>query len=96
MVLVLCIGDLHIPHRACALPPKFKELLKPGKIHHILCTGNLCNKVHYLQAAVALAVRSVGLHVSAQSFQALPAMLQPLPTRITTACIALMCKDMYC
>ncbi len=45
MVLVLCIGDLHIPHRATDLPSKFKELLKPGKIHHTLCTGNLCSKV---------------------------------------------------
>jgi vacuolar protein sorting-associated protein 29 len=45
MVLVLCIGDLHIPHRATDLPAKFKELLKPGKIHHTLCTGNLCSKV---------------------------------------------------
>jgi vacuolar protein sorting-associated protein 29 len=27
MVLVLCIGDLHIPHRTADLPPKFKSLL---------------------------------------------------------------------
>lgn len=27
MVLVLCIGDLHIPHRATDLPAKFKALL---------------------------------------------------------------------
>jgi hypothetical protein len=45
MVLVLCIGDLHIPHRTTDIPTKFKELLKPGKIHQILCTGNLCTKV---------------------------------------------------
>jgi hypothetical protein len=45
MVLVLCIGDLHIPHRTTDIPSKFKELLKPGKIHQILCTGNLCCKV---------------------------------------------------
>jgi vacuolar protein sorting-associated protein 29 len=45
MVLVLCIGDLHIPHRTTDIPAKFKELLKPGKIHQILCTGNLCTKV---------------------------------------------------
>eukprot|EP00775_Hariotina_reticulata_P007975 gene7975-8173_t len=44
MVLVLCIGDLHIPHRTTDIPQKFKELLKPGKIHQILCTGNLCCK----------------------------------------------------
>lgn len=45
MVLVLCIGDLHVPHRAQDLPPKFKELLKPNKVDHILCCGNLCSKV---------------------------------------------------
>lgn len=44
MVLVLCLGDLHIPHRAVDLPSKFKSLLAPGKIHHILCTGNLCSE----------------------------------------------------
>jgi len=44
MVLVLCIGDLHIPHRAADLPPKFKQLLVPGKIHYSLCPGNICTK----------------------------------------------------
>jgi len=44
MVLVLVIGDLHIPFRSNGLPPKFKKLLVPGKIQHILCTGNLCNR----------------------------------------------------
>ena len=46
-MLILCIGDLHIPHRACDLPQQFKELLKPGKIHSILSTGNLCCKVRH-------------------------------------------------
>ncbi|KAK6924982.1 Pentatricopeptide repeat [Dillenia turbinata] len=45
MVLVLALGDLHIPHRAPDLPAKFKSMLVPGKIQHILCTGNLCIKV---------------------------------------------------
>lgn len=45
MVLVLCIADLHIPSRAADLPPKFKALLQPGKIQHILCPGNLNSKV---------------------------------------------------
>lgn len=45
MVLVLCIGDLHLPHRAADLPPKFKSLLVPGKISHVLCPGNLCTDV---------------------------------------------------
>jgi vacuolar protein sorting-associated protein 29 len=50
-MLVLVVGDLHIPHRANAVPPKFRKLLVPGKIQHILCTGNLCTKetVDYLK-----------------------------------------------
>ncbi|MXQ84348.1 hypothetical protein E5288_WYG020918 [Bos mutus] len=39
--------DLHIPHRCNSLPAKFKKLLVPGKIQHILCTGNLCTKESY-------------------------------------------------
>jgi vacuolar protein sorting-associated protein 29 len=46
MVLVLCIGDLH-PYRAPDLPQKFKQLLLPGKIHRVLCTGNVCNTEMY-------------------------------------------------
>uniref|UniRef100_A0A8D0CE32 Vacuolar protein sorting-associated protein 29 n=1 Tax=Salvator merianae TaxID=96440 RepID=A0A8D0CE32_SALMN len=46
-MLVLVIGDLHIPHRCNGLPAKFKKLLVPGKIQHILCTGNLCTKESY-------------------------------------------------
>lgn len=42
--LVLLLGDLHIPHRCNSLPARFKKLLVPGKIQHILCTGNLCTK----------------------------------------------------
>lgn len=47
MVLVLIIGDLHIPHRIHDLPAKFKKLLVPGKIQQILCTGNVCDKETY-------------------------------------------------
>ena len=43
-MLVLVLGDLHIPHRCNSLPAKFKKLLVPGRIQHILCTGNLCTK----------------------------------------------------
>ena len=43
-MLVLVLGDLHIPHRSNGLPAKFKKLLVPGRIQHILCTGNLCTK----------------------------------------------------
>eukprot|EP01112_Ceratiomyxa_fruticulosa_P009377 TRINITY_DN2442_c0_g1_i3.p1 TRINITY_DN2442_c0_g1~~TRINITY_DN2442_c0_g1_i3.p1 ORF type:complete len:185 (-),score=31.71 TRINITY_DN2442_c0_g1_i3:1241-1795(-) len=47
MVLILVIGDFHIPYRSHDLPSKFKKLLVPGKIQHILCTGNLCTKETY-------------------------------------------------
>ncbi|KAI9206088.1 vacuolar protein sorting-associated protein 29-like protein [Polychytrium aggregatum] len=44
MVLVLVIGDLHIPHRSVDLPAKMKKLLVPGKIQQIISTGNLCTR----------------------------------------------------
>ncbi|KAG1366457.1 putative Vacuolar protein sorting-associated protein 29 [Cocos nucifera] len=52
MVLVLALGDLHIPQRAPDLPSKFKSMLVPEKIQHFICTGNLCIKeVHdYLKS----------------------------------------------
>ncbi|KAI8920469.1 Metallo-dependent phosphatase-like protein [Entophlyctis helioformis] len=43
-MLVLVLGDLHVPHRSIDLPAKFKKLLVPGKIQQILCTGNLSTK----------------------------------------------------
>ncbi|TNN05228.1 Vacuolar protein sorting-associated protein isoform 2 [Schistosoma japonicum] len=43
-MLVLVIGDFHIPDRKRCLHPAFKTLLAPGKIQHILCTGNLTSK----------------------------------------------------
>ncbi|KAF2360901.1 Phosphodiesterase [Trinorchestia longiramus] len=43
-MLVLVLGDLHIPYRESSLPVKFKKLLVPGRIQHILCTGNLCTR----------------------------------------------------
>ncbi|XP_012372780.1 vacuolar protein sorting-associated protein 29-like [Octodon degus] len=46
-MLVLVLGDLHIPHQCNSLLAKFKKLLVLGKIQHILCTGNLCTKESY-------------------------------------------------
>ena len=43
-MLVLVLGDLHVPHRSPSIPSKFKKLLVPGRIQHILCTGNLCSR----------------------------------------------------
>ena len=43
-MLVLTLGDLHIPHRVAAMiPDKFKKLLVPEKIEAVICTGNLCS-----------------------------------------------------
>jgi vacuolar protein sorting-associated protein 29 len=42
--LVLVLGDLHIPHRSNDIHEKFKALLVPNKMKHILCTGNLCSR----------------------------------------------------
>lgn len=38
---------MHLPYRSHNLPMKFKKLLVPGRIQHILCTGNLCSKEAY-------------------------------------------------
>lgn len=42
--LVLVLGDLHLPHRSESLPEQFKDLLVPGKMQHVLCTGNVCSR----------------------------------------------------
>lgn len=43
-MLILVIGDLHIPFRGHVIPSVFRENLSGGKINKILCTGNLCTK----------------------------------------------------
>jgi putative phosphoesterase len=44
-MLILVIGDLHIPIRAHAIPAAFRDsLLQNSTISKILCTGNLCTK----------------------------------------------------
>jgi len=43
-MLVLVLGDFHIPFRTHNLPAKFKKILVPNRIQHILCTGNLNTK----------------------------------------------------
>ena len=43
-MIVLIIGDLHIPYRAAEMSKVFRDHLTPGKVHQILCTGNVCTK----------------------------------------------------
>ncbi|KAA3671567.1 vacuolar protein sorting-associated protein 29, partial [Paragonimus westermani] len=47
VMLVLVIGDFHIPDRKHSVHFAFKNLLTPGKIQHVLCTGNLNTKNVY-------------------------------------------------
>lgn len=41
MVLVLIVGDLHIPYRAAEIPDLFKKMFLPGRIHTVIITGNV-------------------------------------------------------
>mmetsp|Transcript_10119 Transcript_10119/g.12152 ORF Transcript_10119/g.12152 Transcript_10119/m.12152 type:complete len:202 (-) Transcript_10119:117-722(-) len=45
--LVLVLGDVHIPHRANTIPEKFKRMLVPNKMQHVICTGNVGNDEQY-------------------------------------------------
>lgn len=76
-MLVLIIGDLHIPHRVAAIPDKFKKLLVPEKIEAVICTGNLCcqEQFSYLKSL------STDLHVCvpAALLRCMRIMYIPLP-----------------
>lgn len=39
--LVLVLGDVHIPHRASQIPPQLQRMLVPGKMNHVISTGNV-------------------------------------------------------
>ena len=43
-MLVLIIGDMYVPYKAHEISRVFREHLQPGKIHQILCTGNVCTQ----------------------------------------------------
>jgi vacuolar protein sorting-associated protein 29 len=45
--LVLVVGDHHIGTRASQIPEKFKKMLVPNKMQHVVCTGNIGSKHHY-------------------------------------------------
>lgn len=52
---------MHVPHRTFALPAKFRKLLVPNKMQHVLCTGNLCTRetYDYLRLSFAFLVQMV-------------------------------------
>lgn len=81
-MLVLCIGDFHIPHRSKDLPAKFKALLVPGKVHQTLCTGNLCIKVFYI-----LIDQKHSLHIDKQlMFKAMAKLSMPKKLACLSIC----------
>ncbi|EAY06499.1 phosphodiesterase, MJ0936 family protein [Trichomonas vaginalis G3] len=40
-MLILVIGDLHIPQRKLKIPEQFLKLIVPGKLDKVICVGNL-------------------------------------------------------
>lgn len=45
--LVLVVGDHHLGTRAAEIPEKFRRMLVPNKMQHVVCTGNVGSKEHY-------------------------------------------------
>ena len=45
--LVVVLGDAHVGHRASDIPEKFKKMLSPDKMQHLVSTGNLCASETY-------------------------------------------------
>lgn len=41
---MLLAGDMHIPHRVPDVADKFRKILAPNKMQHVLCTGNLTSR----------------------------------------------------
>lgn len=42
-MLVLVVGDMHIPYRAAEIPDVYKKMFVPGRINAIFITGNATN-----------------------------------------------------
>ncbi|KAG5496166.1 hypothetical protein JKF63_02467 [Porcisia hertigi] len=47
MVLVLVVGDMWVPQRACGVPDVFCKMFSPGRIHKVLITGGVGSKEMY-------------------------------------------------
>ncbi|EPY36752.1 vacuolar sorting protein [Angomonas deanei] len=47
MVLILVVGESHVPMRSAAIPEAFKSMLTPGRIQKTFVTGNIaCRELH--------------------------------------------------
>lgn len=62
--LVLLVGDHHIPMRAMAIPTPFLQMLVPGKMQHVICTGNIGDPEEYdrLRGLVSVSSASANVH----------------------------------
>lgn len=44
--LALVLGDFHIPMRSLEIPQKYKDMITPGKVNTVFCTGNIgCREI---------------------------------------------------
>ena len=66
--LVLLLGDLHIPHRSTGIPDKFRRMLVPNKMQHVICTGNAGCAETYEQ----LRSLAPNIHIVSGDFEAMP------------------------
>lgn len=48
--VTIILGDLHIPQRSIDISSKFKEIIVPGKAHHVVCTGNFGDRLDWLKS----------------------------------------------
>lgn len=45
--LALVVGDFHVPLRCSEVPAKYREMITPGKVSAVFCTGNIGSREIY-------------------------------------------------
>ena len=66
--LVLLLGDHHIPSRAVTIPEQFQRMLVPGKMQHIICTGNIGAPEEYERLRELVGGSSANVHCVAGEY----------------------------
>jgi len=66
--LVLLLGDHHIPSRALTIPEQFQRMLVPGKMQHIICTGNIGAPEEYERLRELVGGSSANVHCVAGEY----------------------------
>nr|CCC95943.1 unnamed protein product [Trypanosoma congolense IL3000] len=71
MVLVLVVGDLHVPQRAASIPKVFTQMFTPGRIQLVLITGNVgCREMYDYFHSIAPSVYCVKGEFDSEWWQA--------------------------